>query len=73
MERLKIAQQHIRTFMSERLYLKPLPRGVPPHEIEALAKLREALALIVEADYAIAKAEASAYKLRRNHALGWLA
>lgn len=48
MQRLTIAQQQIRSYMNDRLYF----RGCGPHEVDGLAKLREALALISEAQLA---------------------
>lgn len=44
-ERLRIAERELKEFMADRLIL----RAVMPEEVAALAKLREAMALIVEA------------------------
>jgi hypothetical protein len=51
MLRLEIAERQLRSFLSDRL----TNRAVHPHEVEMLAKLREALALIDEAKFGLAQ------------------
>jgi hypothetical protein len=46
MQRLNIAKRELRSFMSDVLAL----RGAQPHQVSACAKVREALALIQEAE-----------------------
>jgi hypothetical protein len=62
MAHLVAAQRQIRSFMSDRL----CNRAIGPLEIEALAKLKEAIALISEADYAIGRADLAEYQLQRQ-------
>ncbi len=51
MLRLEIAQRELRSFLSDRL----TNRAVYPHEVEMLARLREAVALIDEAKFGLAQ------------------
>lgn len=51
MQRLKIAERQIRSFLSDLL----VARGMQPNEISAAAKCREILALLSEVEYLAAK------------------
>lgn len=54
MDRLKIAERELRSFTQDRLANRPLM----PMEISALSKIREARALIAEAEFMLAKLDA---------------
>lgn len=62
MQRLKIAQLQIKSYMSDRLAL----RACDQEEIASLARLREALALIAEAEF-----HAGSVDVRRWKEPGW--
>lgn len=51
--RLKVAQQQLRAFMSD---VRDF-RGLQPHEVSGLAKLKQALTLIGEAELYFAQSE----------------